>query len=184
MKRLLPWLLTAALLAGAWGIVEVTLPDDAASAPFVTSAAIGEPAAARDLAVTVTDVRAAREVTDTAGWSADGTWLIVDLDAAAVVSAQGATLGLAELRIGELTFSATDRGTTFWRQRLVPGVARSGSLAFELPADALSGPAVLRLGNPTGRADIPLDGVIEVPLDLDDVVLVPRAELNENGWAR
>lgn len=183
-SRLAVWLLTGVLLAGAWAVSKATLPDDASTAPFPTRAELGERVTVRDLAVTVTDVRAAERVTDSTGWSAEGTWLVVDLEAAAVLS-QDAALKLHELVIGERTFSATERGTTFRGHALIPGVARTGSLAFELPADALHGQAVLRLGTPTGlRLDAPLDAVVELPIALDEVTVQHEAVLHENGWAR
>lgn len=172
------------MLVAAWGLTQVTLSDDAALAPFVTTAERGEPATARNLAVTVTDVRAARAVSDAGGWSAEGTWVVVDLEAAAVVSQQNARLTLAELVIGDRTYSATDRGTTFRDESLVPGVPRSGSLAFELPADALTGTATLRLGVPEGRDDAALDGIVELTIDLDALTVEPEATIDENGWSR
>ncbi len=179
------WLVTLALLAAAWGVVKVTLPDGAAQAPFVTTAELGEPAVTRNLAVTITDVQAARRVTDAEGWAADGTWLVVDLEAASVVSQDAAILSIATLIIGDRTFTATDRGTTFTWQPLVTGVPRSGSLAFELPSDALSGQAVLQLAVPSGAiGEVPLDGMIELPIDLDEIPVEAEVALVENGWAR
>lgn len=183
--RVLPWLLTLVLLAAAWTIVKVTLPDSAMQEPFERTASIGEPATARNLVVTVTDVRAARRVQDAEGWSADGTWLVVDLEAASRVTQVGALLGIAELKIGDRVFSATERGTTFHRQALITGVPRSGSLAFEVPADALSGTATLQLGAPTAAGyGVSLDDLIVMPIDLDDVPVEASADLAENGWAR
>ncbi|MFJ4175419.1 hypothetical protein [Microbacterium sp. NPDC089696] len=182
--KLLAWALTIAMLAAAWGLTQVTLPDDAALAPFVTAATLGDPATARNLAVTVTDVRAARTVTDAGGWSAEGTWVVVDLEAAAVVAQQNARLTLVELVVGDRTYSATDRGTTFRGQSLVPGVPRSGALAFELPADALTGTATLRLGAPGVASGAELDGVIEMTIDLDALPVESEATITENGWAR
>lgn len=179
--KVLPWLLTAALLAGAWGLVKITLPDGSAQEPFVTAARLDESATARNLVVTVTDVHAARSIVDAKGWSAEGTWLVIDLEAEAHVTQDGANLSLATLTIGDRTFSATDRGTTFVWQQLITGVPRSGSLAFELPADALTGLATVRLG--TGNAER-LDGVIELTVDLGGLPVEAEAQLDENGWAR
>ncbi|HWS49968.1 MAG TPA: hypothetical protein VN241_03065 [Microbacterium sp.] len=184
-SKVLVWTLTAVLLAGAWGLSKATLSDDATIAPFRTEAEIGEPALARNLEVTITDVRLARSVRDAEGWTADGNWLVVDLQAASVVTQEGSTLRLAELVVSERTFSATDRGTTFTGQRLITGVPRAGSLTFELPDDALDGPATLRLGLTTGfSGEVLLDGVIELPLVLDELPFEGEAVLQENGWAR
>ena len=184
-KHVLVWAATAALLACAWGVSKLTPSDDAASAPFPEIASIDEPASTRNLTVTVTDVRLADRVTDAKGWSADGTWLVVDLAAASRVTQDLSTLRLAELTVGDRTFSATDRGTTFFKQALVTGVPRSGSLAFELPDDVTDDQAVLRLGIPGGgSADVQLDGVIDLPLDLAELTTEPEVLLAENGWTR
>ncbi|WP_146008103.1 DUF4352 domain-containing protein [Microbacterium aurantiacum] len=178
---ILPWLLTVVLLAGAWALVKITLPVGSAQEPFVTAAELGEEAFARNFAVTVTEVHAARTVIDSEGWSAEGTWLVVDLEAAAQVKQEGTSLRVATLTIGERTFSATDRGATFYREGLVTGVPRSGSLAFEIPDDVLGEHATLRLGA-TGNPV--LDGVIEMRIDLAALPVDSEVTLQENGWAR
>lgn len=184
-KHVLVWLATAALLVCAWGVSKATLPDDAPNAPFPTVAQIGEQASTRNLVATVTDVRLADRVTDVKGWSAEGTWLVVDLEAATGVTQDLSTLSLAELTIGERTFSATDRGTTFVEHPLVTGVPRAGSLAFELPEDAVGDRATLRLGVPgAGGGEIRRDAVIDLPLDLAALPVEAEVLLDENGWAR
>ncbi|MBO0979685.1 hypothetical protein [Microbacterium sp. SD291] len=180
-RKVAPWLLTTVLLAGAWALVEVTLPEGSAQAPFPTAAAIGETASARNLTVTITDVHAARRVEDADGWSAEGTWLVVDLEAATDQTQVATVLGLATLTIDDREFIATDRGTTFYRTRLFTGVARSGSLAFELPDDALSGTATLHLGL---TRDVVLDGMIELSVDLDELSVESEVPLDETRWAR
>lgn len=184
-KHVLVWLLTAALLACAWLVSKATLPDDATIAPFPATAQIGEETAARNLVVTITDVHLANRVTDAAGWSADGTWLVVDLDAAGAGADDIGLLTVAELTIGERTFSATDRGTTFLGQRLVTGVPRAGSLAFELPADVTDDVATLRLGVPTGPpGEVLSDGVIDLSIALGALAVEREVVLHETGWAR
>lgn len=178
--KVVPWLLTAALLAGAWTLSKVTLPLDSAQAPFVTVATLGETASARNLEITVTDVHAARSVVDDKGWSTEGTWLVVDLEAAARATQKDAFLRTATLSIGDRLFSATDRAVTFLNQGLVPGVPRAGSLAFELPPEALTGSGVLRLG----AANPVLDGVVELTIELDELPVESEVALEENGWAR
>jgi len=183
-KQVLTWLLTAALLACAWVVVKVTLPDDATIAPFPATAQVGEQAAVRNLVVTVTDVHLAERVTDAEGWAADGTWLVIDLEAAGAGTQDRGTLGLAQLTIGERTFSATERGTTFYQQRLVTGVPRAGSLAFELPDEVTGDRASLRLGVPSGApGEVLDDGVIDLSLDLAALTAEPEVLLDENGWA-
>lgn len=179
--KVLPWLLTLVLLTGAWALVKITLPIGSAQAPFPTTATIGEASHARNLTVTVTDVHAARHVADAQGWSADGTWLVVDLEASVEQTQVGALLGLATLSIGEREFVATQRAASLYRGGLVTGVPRSGSIAFELPADALVGTATLRLALSENTV---LDGVIELPIDLDELPVEADAALHETGWAR
>lgn len=180
-KTILVWSLTLVLLAAAWGVSKATLPDDASAAPFPIAAEIDEPVTARNLAVTVTDVHIANRVRDAKDWTADGTWVVVDLEAAGVLTQDEGTLQLAQLVIGDRTFGATDRGTTFLNQRLVTGVPRSGSVAFELPEGAAAGAATLRLGT---ADEVLLDDVIELPLQLDEVAVETEVLLEENGWAR
>ena len=184
-KHILIWVATAALLVCAWGVSKATLPDDAPNAPFPTVAKIGEEASTRNLAVTVTDVHLADRVTDAKGWSADGTWLVVDLEAATGVTQDLSTLTFAEFTIGDRTFSATDRGTSFAAQRLVTGVPRSGSLAFELPDDVTRDRATLRLGVPGAAvSEVLRDTVIELSIDLSALPVEAEVLLDENGWAR
>jgi hypothetical protein len=180
-RRALPWALTAALLAGAWVVNAVALPDSAPGAPFVTATTVGGTATAGNLTAKVTDVRAARSITDPRGWTAEGSWLVVELDAEAVDSQYGSLLGVAELTIDDRTFRATERGQTMFRTgALVPGVMRHGAVAFELPADALKGTAVLRLANASTVAD---NGVIELLIDLAAIPVENAVNLPETGWA-
>lgn len=184
-KHVLVWALTIALLAGAWVVSKVTLPDDATIAPFPHAAVIGEPTTTRNLTVTVTDVHLARLVADSTGWTAEGNWLVIDLEAATVATQNLGSLRLTQLTVGNRTFTATDRGTTFAAQSLITGVPRSGSLAFELPDDALDGRATLRLGVPSGAiGEVLLDDVIDLPLALDELTVEDEVLLDENGWAR
>lgn len=180
LRTAAPWALSVLLVVAAWFLTQLQQPEDAVYESFITSTSVGKPAEARNLAATVTDVRAARTVTDTAGWRAEGTWLIVDLDAAAVQSSFGATLH-ARLQIGDRLFSATERGATARGLALKAGVPRHGSLAFEVPEDAIEGPATLTL---SWQGDDTADGVIEVVIDLDDVTMQNEAALAEIGWAR
>ncbi|UNK71325.1 DUF4352 domain-containing protein [Microbacterium sp. H1-D42] len=175
------WGTTAALLAGAWVLNAVALPENAPQTGIVVAGEAGAPTSTRNLVVTVDDVRAARSVADADGWTAEGTWLIVDISAQAIDTQVGARLGLADLVIGERTFRATERGQTFSEAKLVPGVPRSGSLAFELPPDALAGDAVLRF-SPVAFPN--LDGMIEIPVDLDAVPIETQVTLRATDWTK
>lgn len=177
------WAITLVLLIGAWLLVKATLPEGSAQAPFPTIATIGEQASARNLVVTITDVQLAERVSDAEGWSADGTWLVVDLDAASVEKT--VLLSHVKLVFEDRTFSETMRGETFARHRLIAGVPQSGSLAFELPADAIHSSATLELGAGLPiDGTIPLDGVIELEIDLESIPVESQVTLQENGWTR
>ncbi|MFC9984173.1 hypothetical protein ACFU0W_13745 [Microbacterium keratanolyticum] len=178
LRRAAPWAGAAVLLVAAWGVGVATPPEYAIEPAHVVTAQIGEEAGGRNIVATVTDVRAARGAS-TPTWQAPGTWLVVDLDAAAVVSSAAGLRGVT-LQIGDLTFRASERMESFFGQRLVAGVPRSGSVAFELPEGALTGTAVLSLS--TG-SDTRGDSVIQVPIDLDALPVAADAELLPNGWS-
>lgn len=181
LRRAAPWALSVAFVAAAWGITQVQKPDDAPYDSFVTTAGVGEHAVTRNLAVTVTGVHAALSVSDGDRWHAEGTWLVVDLDAAAVQDQFGALLSTSDLRLGGRTFSATERGETAKGMTLVTGVPRHGSIAFELPEGSLKGPATLVFAT---EYDPSADGVIEVDVDLDDLAVQNEVVLDPIGWAR
>ncbi|MFE6735131.1 hypothetical protein [Microbacterium sp. NPDC057650] len=180
LRTAAPWVLSILLVIAAWFLTQIKQPEDAVYESFVTSTTVGEHAQARNLSVTVTEVRGGRAVVDERGWRAEGTWLVVDIDAAAVQTPVNTRL-VARLRIGDRLFSATERGTTARDMGLFTGVPRHGSLAFELPEGAIAGPATLILSRTTDDAP---DGVIEVALDLDDVTIRNEVTLDEIGWAK
>lgn len=187
-KHILIWAASIAMLVCAWGISNATLPDDASLAPFPRTATIGEKTEVRNLAATITAVTFADRITDAKGWSASGTWLVVNLEAETTRAYEGGLFSFARLAVGERTFSMTERGTTFYRERLDTGVPRAGSIAFELPADIADDPAaadaVLRIAIPPGVPDkVERDGLIELPLDLTTIASDNDVPLAETDWA-
>ncbi|WP_164234789.1 DUF4352 domain-containing protein [Microbacterium hydrocarbonoxydans] len=188
MKRALPWLTAAGLFACAW-LVALATPDDPDSArAFVVQASLGERAEGRNLAVTVHDVRAARAISTSAGWRAEGTWVVVELDAEAVVSQYGALLSSTTLTVGDRVFSATERGVgessidqlTLTGAALVPGIPKTGALAFQLPDGALTGTATLELA---ANLDPDYDSIIALTFDLDDLPVEADIELIPVDWS-
>ncbi|MFD6699940.1 MULTISPECIES: hypothetical protein [unclassified Microbacterium] len=175
------WALSAVLVVGAWGLTQVQQPDDAPYDRFVTSTTVGKRGEARNIAVTVTDIRAGHAVSDGDRWRADGTWLVVDLDAATVEDQLGAALRVANLRVGGRTYSATERGETAKGMTLITGVPRHGSIAFELPEGSLHGTATLEFASTVWTST---DGVVEVVVDLDDVAVQNDVVLDPMGWPR
>lgn len=191
MSRLMTWLVTIVLLVAA-GVVSAIAPaDDAEVAAFVVSGEIGEEVTGRDLVATVTDARTATGVvgeedrTGEEAWTADGNWLVVDVDAASVTGPRVAyitgsvALGGAVFEIDGREYRASERTPSMLNTRLNPGVPRHGSLAFELPA--LTGTGVLRLSI---TSDTRMDSVLEIPIDLDAATAVAEARITEPEWIR
>lgn len=171
------WALAATLLVAAWFVALGTPDRDAATAPFTVTAQLGQEASGRNIAVTVDQVRLATEgVSDGSGWSAGGTWLVVDLSAQATVTEVAANLSYARLHLGADLYQASERPRSLARSPLAVDIPRSGTLAFEVPPEAVTGRAVLTLGL---SVDPRLDSVIELPIDLDTV---PREA--EIAWER
>ena len=183
--RILPrwatWALGAALLVAAWFVALATPGEDRAQSPFVVAAEMGETATGRNIAATVIDIRRTAEVREHAGgWVAEGNWVVVDLEVAAVTSEALTRLGHATIEIDGVRYSASDRPDSLAEVPLSVGIPQSGSLAFELPSELESGHAVLELAL---RSDTRLDSMIVLPFDVADVSHVARAELRETGWA-
>lgn len=166
-------------MVAAWFVALVTPDDDQAQAPFVTEVTIGERGIGRNIDVTVLDVRRADAVS-VDDWSAEGNWLVVDLEAASVISETGILLSHAQLEIDEVRYRASDRPDSLAGHPLTLGIPRIGSIAFELPADVDSGEAVLELAI---NGETRLDSVIVMPIDLGEVPHERETELLETGWA-
>lgn len=178
------WTVGAALVVAAWFVTFATPPVDARDAPFVVTATAGVPAAGRDIAVTVHDFRRARSISAaTAGgeWSAEGNWLVVDLDAASVVTTTGILMNLATLRLDDgRLYEASTRPESLYRHALTAGIPRTGSIAFELPAALEARTATLRLGL---NGDDRLDSVIEIEVPLTSLEVAVEERLVPTGWA-
>lgn len=181
MRAAVAWGVGAALVVLAWGVAAITPDDDAAQAPFPVAATVGERAEGRNIAATVTEVSAANAVTAANGWTAEGTWVVIDLDVEAVTAEQGALLALATLTIDDRVYGASERPESLLRQQLPVGAARTGSLAFEVPEEALTGDGMLRLG--LNDLDPRLDSVIELPIPLDELTVQPEVQLVETDWS-
>lgn len=177
MKTWAQWLIGAALVAAAWGVAAVTPPEEAREAPFAVQAVVGETATGRNIQVTITSVQRTNHVS-TDDWSADGNWVVVHLTAQATAE-EPQSLRLATLTIGERTYSASERPDSLYLGSVAVGIPRSGSLAFELPADLDEGSATLTLGL---WGDPRLDSVIELSVDVGTLPHPPSLELHETEW--
>lgn len=172
------WLTAAALLVGAWQVVAATPTFDDEVAPFPVSAPMGDWGTGRNITVRVVDARFTDSIGDQLT-SLDGNWLVVDIEAATVVS--DSLLWLATLTVEGVTYNATDRiGSTIFLEALVPGLPRAGSLVFELPADLAVGSAELTLGL---DRDPSLDSLIVVPIELGELSRTGSVELTRPDWA-
>jgi len=173
------WAIGASLVVAAWGVTQITPPENAAVTPFVVPAEVGGAAVARSFEITVTDPRRGDRAV-AGGWAADGTWIVVDVDVEARVDEVAALLGHAVLVVDGVTYRASERPASIFGTPLAVGIPRSGSLAFELPADAARGTATLELAL---SDETRLDSVVHVPIDLDALPRQPEVALARTGWA-
>jgi hypothetical protein len=179
MKPWLVWVIGIVLLAAAWGVQQITPDDDDAVVPFTVPAAVGEKAVGRTFEITVTDVRLGDRAS-APRWAADGTWLVVDVEAQARFEESGSILDQAFLQVDGVTYRASERPTSIFREGLTTGIPRVGSLAFDLPDEVASRTGILRLG----LGDEPrLDSLMEVPIDLGALARQDEVELLRTGWA-
>lgn len=180
MTRMLAWVGGLAMVALAAAVGGQTLSEGEQQAPFAVHAALRQRAEGRTFAVTVREIRASEQVRDHRGWHASGNWVVVDLDAEAMQTESASILSLTDLVIGERTIAASERPASLEATPLAVGLVQTGSLAFELPADAVAGPATLRLG----RSDEDrLDSVVEIEVDLAELERVSELELVRTRWA-
>lgn len=179
LPRWAAWPIGVGLVVAAWFVALATPGEEQAQAPFRVTATLGEQAVGRNIAVTVTDVRRASGV-DAGGWSTEGNWLVIDVDAQSVLSEAGASLGHAMVEIDGVRFSASDRPLSLVDHPLATGIPVTGSLAFELPDELTSGAGTLELA--VDGTDTRLDSMIVLPFDLAEVAVVGETALLENGW--
>lgn len=199
MKRAGAWLLALAMLVAAWFVSGET-PDGEQRLhdPFPVAGALGETVVADNLGVTVHDARFADRVS-TGGWSADGTWLVVTLDAW-LVHREPAGLGRAYLVVGDRTFLASERIAAYDADAAIAawslhvGIPQTGTLAFELPddiatdADAAAATLQLSLGraypNLSAAQNQQGGAVVELPVDLPALEHDATVALPKTVWTR
>lgn len=183
MKSTLAWALALVMIAAAWSVTVLTPADDAGSDAFVTDVAAGERGSGRNIAATVGAVTIAKSVTAESGWNATGNWVVIEVTAEASSDQVHGLLSLATLKIGDRTYSASERGPdemTLYRTQLVPGVPQTGSLLFEVPENALRGSGILRLATSTTPWG---DSILQVNIDLDAADRVGSTQIADVDWA-
>lgn len=159
-----------------------TAPDNARiTAPFAVRGSIGDTLVARELAATVTGVRAARQLkvgySSNAGSTAtDGVWVIVDADVTP-------RLGTVVLEYSTLTIDGVD----YQASDILPNpslislpygsdITMHGSLVFEIPKAALASGAA-------ARASVTFNHGFELALDSVPVVAVDLSKLDVQARA-
>ncbi|GAB2457338.1 hypothetical protein HD599_003372 [Conyzicola lurida] len=170
------------------GIVTHTTPDEEQQqGPIVVRGEIGDELTGRNIRATVTDVRIAESVTASNGWAGTtpGVWVVVDASVEAVVDDTGASLGTAVIQVGDTTYSASVRPArgSIAEAVLDIGIATTGPLMFELPADlvesAEAGAAEIHLAlNDDPRAD----SMLVVPVDLTAIPIDESIETDAQTW--
>ena len=179
LPRWAAWSIGAGLVVAAWFVALATPGEEQIQAPMPVPVAVGEEGVGRNLAATVTDVRRTSEL-HAGDWSAEGNWVVVEVDVASVTSEDLVTLRHTELVVDGVRYGASERPDSLSDQSLSAGVATRGGLAFELPANLDAGTAELELALSSDRR---LDSMIVVDFDLGAVPTAPRDELPETGWA-
>lgn len=179
LARWASWSIGTGLVVAAWFVALVTPGDDRVQDAFRLETAVGSAVTGRNIAVTVHDIRRTERVS-AGGWSAEGNWVVVDLDAASIVSESSTSLlRHAELVVDGVRFRASERPRTLFGMPLSAGVSQSGSLAFELPDELDGGDAILEIALPR---DTRLDSMIVVPFDLAAITRRAEIELRETEW--
>lgn len=172
------------LLAVA-GVVADTAPSGGGwQAPIDVDGHVGETVTGRNIEATVHGVRAADSVLTSNGWQGvtTGVWIVVDLSVSTVVDDRGTLLGGGVLRIGDRSYSASDRPglSVLADQSLSVGIPLTGPLLFEIPRDDLDSSdgraARLELGL---GADPRVDSRLVVPVDLTTLSVEPTIETEE-----
>lgn len=180
LPRAAAWAIGAVLIVAAWFVALATPGEEQAQAPFPVDARVGEQAAGRNLSATITELRRAGDVRADDGWSAQGNWLVVDLEASAVVTEEGARLGHAFVEIDGVRYSASERPASLARAALAAGIPTAGSLAFELPDGLDAGAGRLELALAPG-GDARLDSMIVLSFELGDVAEAGEVALRQTG---
>lgn len=168
MRAGLGWIAGAALVAAAGVVVAITPDADSLDGPFLVHGVVEQSIPSRDVVVSIRGASFADRITDEdADWEADGNWLVIDLSATARRTEVDATLRLVKLVVDGREFIASERPpSSLIGADLRVGIATTGMVAFELPADLDPTDAEIRLSLPFSTPH--LDDVIVVHLDLGE----------------
>jgi len=198
MKPAVAWICGVAMIVAA-GFVAAATPDgeQRITDAFRTPTTVGRLTESDGLAVRVNDLQLADGLSY-GGWRAEGTWLVVALDAWVTRTETGGVLGRAYLTVGERTYLASERPRSYAQAATIDGFGlhvgtpRSGELVFELPAEVTAAPgadhAVLQLSSGTALPGLsPTENqqgaaVIELTVDLTTLPRVDDHALTGATW--
>jgi hypothetical protein len=171
------------------GLVAHSAPTDAQwQAAIPVSGELGERVQGRNIAATVDRVRVADSVVASNGWAGatTGVWVVVDVTMESVVDDFGASVGTAQLAVGDTTYSASSRPDlgSIEGGSLSTGIPTSGPLMFEVPRALLDDPAARRaVVQLAVNSDPRSDSIVEVPVDLTALPVDDEIETDAPGWA-
>lgn len=176
------------------GVIANGIPDESVrDAPFELHGALGETLTGRNLSATVTGAQFVQQPRGELWgepWAAEsgGIWLVVDAEAACVVSL--CHLQSVMLDVDGTRWSASERPSSLSvaQTTLAAGIPTAGALLFEVPAELASEaadatapvPAQLRLGI---GSDDRLDSLLVIEIDLAGLQQRRSADIAEPGWA-
>lgn len=181
MKRLIPFLIGAALLVGAALVHLVEPPEEIRQGPFEVSVQQGQNGVGRNIEVTFENLRFAETVESPDQFEpwvgeTEGTWLVVDIVAQSRVEPVAVR---SVLLIDGLQISGSPRGDDAGLERaaLSPGLPIAGSLLFEVPSELLelSEARVLVMVNTDWR----LDSAISFAFNPSSIEVEPRVLIAE-----
>lgn len=167
------WIGGVVLLLLAAGVAAVIPSHAATEAPFRTELVADERVETRTIAATLLDVRLA-DVAESDGWSAPGTWLVIDVEIEATSEEESLYYVHLE-RSNGTKFRASERPDSLLDERLSPGLPLRGSVAFELP-EHMRGESV-RIDFGTMLVDPRADGLLSLEVDLSSLEPLAVAEL-------
>lgn len=181
MKRLVPFLIGAALLVGAALVHLAEPPEEIRQGPFEVSVQQGQAGVGRNIEVTFENLRFAQTVEsidDYDPWVGDteGTWLVVDIVAQTRVEPSGIH---SFLLIDGLEISGSPRAQQagLEGETLSPGLPVAGVLLFQVPSDLVDvSQARVLVGINT---DWRLDSAISIAFDPSSIDVEPHVRIAE-----
>jgi hypothetical protein len=181
IRRIVNGIVLVALLVAAGFVIHTTPSDADRDAPIFVTGELGDSLVGRNIAATVTEVRLA-DVVSTERWSGEteGVWVVIDLSAEAVETETAALLNVS-LVIGDRTFSASTRPglDTIAGQALSVGIPSGGPVLFEVPDDAVTSDAKVRIAQSN---DPRADSVLEVVISLGTLEIEPTLAADPTTW--